>query len=170
MENVPVNGKNVITSAIPASIVNNSEIIDNDELIMMNNDFYNDDFYDYKDTFMSNKQKSNGSDGKATNVGRISAKARMATQSRVEEENFDEVDENDNLNRTNNKNHANRHEEFEEYDQADDNGMDDEDDDDLDENNDFKTGPLAIKRQPNGHRKSQDWVSLNKVVSISDNS
>ena len=32
-----------------------SDLIDNDELIMMNNDFYNDDFYDYRDTFMNGK-------------------------------------------------------------------------------------------------------------------
>jgi serine/threonine-protein kinase 11 len=61
-----------------------SDLIDNDELIMMNNDFYNDDFYDYRDTFMNGKNSTHNN-----------KKGNHVDNSKVLEENFD-VDENDN--------------------------------------------------------------------------
>lgn len=107
-----------------------SDLIDNDELIMMNNDFYNDDFYDYRDTFMNGKNSiKNNNNNKNTYHHHVD-------NSKVLEENFD-VDENDNkLN----------------YIGAD---GESEDDDYEDENNDFKTGPLAI----HAHEEDENLVS-----------
>lgn len=95
-----VNGSNEI----------NNDIIDTNELIMMNNDFYNDDFYDYRDTFINNKTASNSASAAKNNfVLHSSGKATKNVNKNgiyLDEEDF-EVDENDNLS-NNKKYYANK--------------------------------------------------------------
>ena len=83
-------------------------------LIHMKHDFYNDDFYDYKDTFLG---KLNNAD----NTNKNSIKSSRAPNVNIEAgEVFDD-----------------------DYDEDED---DEDDDDDVDDNNDFCTGPLAVKK------------------------
>lgn len=79
-------------------------------LVVMKNDVYNDDFYDYKDTFLG--RLDNNKDTKQ---------------------------------KVNTNNHVAKIETGEDYDDDLDDGATD-DDDDVDYDNDFTTGPLAIKK------------------------
>lgn len=85
-------------------------------LIVMKNDFYNDDFYDYKDTFLG---KLDNKDQRKSNT---------------------------------NNNHVAKIETGEDYDDDLDEGA--TDDDDVDYDNDFTTGPLAIKKSPGDERNN----------------
>ena len=83
-------------------------------LIHMKHDFYNDDFYDYKDTFLGKLNNPNN------NTNKNSMKSSRAPNVNIEAgEVFDD-----------------------DYDDEE----DDDDDDDVDDNNDFCTGPLAVKK------------------------
>jgi serine/threonine protein kinase len=87
--------------------------MDNNDYVdasIMNNDFYNDDYYDYKNTFMRNKIE-----GEVKNHNYANQNYKEKINYLIDGENYNHND-------------------------------DDDDDDENDENNDFTTGPLAIKR------------------------
>lgn len=95
-------------------MIDNSEgDMDPDESLMINNEFYNDDFYDFKDAFLSGNNKM---------------QAIMA----------------DGDNTKSNPNKKRNYEAYEEDDYGFNAQLDDEEEDD--ENNDFKTGPLAVHK------------------------
>lgn len=105
-------------------------------LIVMKNDFYNDDFYDYKDTFLG-KLDSKHSHNNNKIVPNSNSNNKM-----VKIETGEDYEEEDDLCTP----------------RTDD---DDDDDEDIDYNNDFTTGPLAINKNSRDSEEESGYDNNN---------